>query len=96
MGTVSTSQDVRRREDFPVDSFRYLEAKLQRVRRLVMDRAAEIAESRDPSPEVYRVCKEHVDDALREFLSDSASAESQLGIAPGTVPNLLKQDGEVQ
>ena len=78
--TASTSQEGRRREDFPVESFRYLEAKLQRVRKLIMDRAAQIAAGKDPGSPVYRVGKEQIDDALSEFLSNQATAESQLGI----------------
>ena len=78
--TASTSQEGRRREDFPVESFRYLEAKLQQLRKLIMDLAAQIAAGKDPDSPVYRVGKEQIDDALSEFLSDQATAESQLGI----------------
>jgi len=78
--TANTSQEGRRREDFPVESFRYMEAKLQRVRKLIMDLAAQIAASKDPSAAEYRVGKEHIDEALSEFLSDRSTAENELGI----------------
>jgi hypothetical protein len=79
---VSPNHEGRRRENFPVESFRYLEAKLQKVRKLIMDLAARIAADKDPDSPVYRVGKEEIDDALSEFLSDQATAESQLGIKP--------------
>ena len=83
--TASTSQEGRRREDFPVESFRYLEAKLQQLRKLIMDRAAQIAAGKDPDSPVYRVGKEQIDEALSKFLSDRATAERCLGIkqSPG-------------
>ncbi len=80
--TTSTNHKDHRREDFPVESFRYLEAKLQLVRKRIMDLAAEIAEAKALTPTVYRVEKGHIDDALFEFLKDRTAAESQLGINP--------------
>ncbi len=69
--TSQSDQDQRRREDFPVDSFRYLEAELQKLRKRVMDRAAEIAdEEENPDSLVYRVEKKHIAAALGEFLVD--------------------------
>ena len=44
MATVPIHADgqSKRREDFPLDSFRYLESRLQEIRKRVMDLAAEI------------------------------------------------------
>lgn len=78
--TADTGQESCRREDFPVESFRYLESKLQRVRKLIMDLAAQIAEAKDPSSEAYRVGKEYIDVAFVTFLSNREEAASQLGI----------------
>ena len=65
-----------RREDFPVDSFRFLEARLQELRRRVMDRAAEIADAEEDSDSpMYRVEKEHIKKALDEFLTDVSQPE---------------------
>ena len=75
-----TAQARKRREDFPVESFRYLEAKLQQVRKVVMNGAAEIADLTDSRPEFYRVEKRHVDHALAEFLGDPDAAMERLGV----------------
>ncbi len=73
-------RDGKRREDFPLDSFRYLEAKMQELRKRVMDRAAELAEVTGSQPDVYRVEKQHVDKALAELLLDSESALYAIGL----------------
>jgi len=78
--TADTGQESCRSEDFPVESFRYLESKLQRVRKLIMDLAAQLAAAKDPSSAEYRVDKEYIDVALVKFLSNREKAASQLGI----------------
>lgn len=71
MLTSHSDEKQRRREDFPVDSFRYLEARLQELRKRVMDRAAEIADAaEDADASVYRVERVHIETALDEFLRD--------------------------
>jgi hypothetical protein len=52
-----------RREDFPLESFRYLEQKLGEIRRETMDKAANLAATETDS-EVYQVEPSHVDQAL--------------------------------
>jgi hypothetical protein len=79
-GVSSISPPTSRREDFPVESFQYLEAKLQLVRKLAMDAAAEIAGIDDSNPDVYRIEKKHVDHALASFLGNPIAAQSQLGV----------------
>ena len=81
MSTIESAapRGAKRREDFPVESFQYLEAKLQELRRIVMNRAAEIAAVMDSHPEVYHVEKRHIDEALAQFLSDPDTAQQQLG-----------------
>lgn len=64
---VITVQQGKRQEDFPIDSFIYMEKKLHVIRKLIMDRAANIANSMDKNPVVYRVKKQHIDNALSEF-----------------------------
>lgn len=66
---------VERKEDFPVESFQHLEAKLQLIRKLVMDLAAEIASDNESNPYAYRVEKAHVDHALVKFLLDPGTPE---------------------
>jgi hypothetical protein len=73
-------QKVERREEFPLDVFRYLEAKLQRIRGILMNRAADIAFIEDKDEEAYRITKIHVDKALGEFLDDPAKARQELGL----------------
>ncbi len=71
--TPQPAEKQRRREDFPVDSFRYLEARLQELRKRVMDRAAQIAEEKDTDPDVYRVDEAHIEEALNAFLREPTS-----------------------
>lgn len=66
---------VERKEDFPVESFQHLEAKLQLIRKLVMDLAAETAANTEANPFSYRVEKAHVDHALVTFLLDPGTPE---------------------
>lgn len=62
-------QSLDRREDFPVEVFRYLEARLQAIRNSVMDVAAELSDAEsDKSCEFYRVGRVHVDRAFVEVL----------------------------
>ena len=66
-----------RTEDFPVDSFRYMESKLRRFRRLVMDVAAKSAAEHSGGA-IYHVERKHVDDALATLL-DPEIANHELG-----------------
>ncbi|MEK7664660.1 MAG: hypothetical protein AAB361_00800 [Patescibacteria group bacterium] len=73
-----------KKEDFPIDSFRYLEGKLQEIRAIAMRRAAENAE-RQSSPKeiIYRVEKYHIDMALAELFSESSVGAEELRRAIG-------------
>lgn len=70
---LTTDKTHTRREDFPVDSFRYLEGKLQEFRKTIMDGAAKIAASEDVNSVVYRIERKHIDLAVAEMLDDLAS-----------------------
>jgi hypothetical protein len=72
---VGAETPVERREDFPVESFQHLEVKLQLIRKLVMDLAAEIAAATETNPYSYRVERAHVDHALVTFLLDPGTPE---------------------
>jgi len=70
-----------RREDFPVEVFRYLEGKLQKIRNNAARLAADIACGEQPMDEVYRVEKAHVDAALLQLLRDTKGWLKELGLA---------------
>jgi hypothetical protein len=58
-----------RTEEFPGDSFRYLESKLRLIRRLIMNLAARTAaDCTNKEEPVYRVEREHVDDAIAKVV----------------------------
>ena len=62
-----------RREDFPIDSLRYMESKLGEIRRAVMKRAASLAEAATSvDMPTYRVEPEHIDLAFSYFVDNSA------------------------
>lgn len=63
----------KRREIFPVESFRHLESKIQQIRREVMNRAAELADVMGSDPDEYLVSPSHVDSALLIVLSEAAA-----------------------
>jgi len=75
---MSPATPETRREDFSLESFKYLEAKLQVIRKLAMDRAAEVAAVADANPHVYRVEKDHIDDALAQIVMPEI-ADAELG-----------------
>jgi hypothetical protein len=76
----------RQQEDFPIESFRYLEGKLQAIRKMVMDYAAKIAADRtNPDLPIYIVQREHVDEALGTVLSDTDGCRRAVGL-PGGLP----------
>ncbi len=77
---IIDDERLERREDFPVESFRYLEGKLQVLRKLLMDRAAMAAEMRSDFEDFYRVEKRDIDDALAECLDDPEKAYEALGL----------------
>lgn len=79
MATVSSSASPRR-EDFSLDVFRYLEAKLQEFRRLAMKTAATIAEQSSKEIDVYHVERKHVDSALAKLLSEPETCKEALGL----------------
>jgi hypothetical protein len=70
-----------RREDFPVDTFQYLEWKLQLFRKLAMSKAAKIAADTNPDANIYRVERTHVDQALGELV-DPEFVDTELGSHP--------------
>ncbi len=70
------------REDFPIESFRHLEGKLQTIRRTVMDKAAELARSK-PEGDVYVVTKQCVDAAIRQVLSQPQECLGSIGLSNG-------------
>jgi hypothetical protein len=69
-----------RREDFPVDSFRHLEGYWHLIRRIVMARAAQLADRETPEGPVYTVTRDHVAMALRELLSDWETCRTAIGL----------------
>ena len=76
---ANTARRAKRRENFPIGTFRYLEARLNRIRKIVMKLAAKISCEEDRNPEAYRVKKRHIDKAFSEFVSDTAKASKLLG-----------------
>lgn len=77
---AGTAEMADRREDFPVESFRFLEAKLQEIRRVVMKAAAELADRDAPQSDVYRVERRHVTKALESVLSDPDRCKRAIGL----------------
>jgi len=73
-----TSPASSRREEFPVDVFRYLEGKLHRIRNRTARMAAERAR-RSQEGEVYTVDKSHIDAALLELFADTHECFKELG-----------------
>lgn len=70
------------REIFPIDSFRFLEECLQKLRMAVMDKAAEIAKDERPSSaQAYTVEREHIIRALKEVMGNSDTALETIGCA---------------
>ena len=66
MSTVQSPME--KKEDFPIESFKYLEGRLQSLRRRIMNRAAEIAKIESPSENpVFVVQTEHINKAIREI-----------------------------
>lgn len=77
---ASTTRRIKRGEDFPLTTFLHAESKIRKIRKVVMDRAAEIAAREDPDSEVYHVRGRHIREALNEFVSNSAKARELLGL----------------
>jgi hypothetical protein len=64
---MGTKQEPR--EDFPVDTFKYLEEKLQILCRYIMEKAADNARKECPdTAEAFVVTQEHVKQAIREVV----------------------------
>ena len=61
-----------RREDFPVDTFRHLEKKIQTLRLETLQRAAELAgqDGRQLDKPIFTVGISHVDQAIEDLLGD--------------------------
>ena len=59
-------------EDFPIQSFRFLERKLRQLRCYAIYKAAEIAKAESPAEAgIYTVTIEHIRRAFVKLLSDS-------------------------
>jgi len=78
----ATLEGKDRTEDYPVETFRRLEAQLQAIRRRAMDLAAEKAAAAEPEGS-YRVTEEHQDAALSELLSGSDQLLRLVGLRHG-------------
>ena len=56
-------------EDFPLETFKFLEEKLQILRRKIIKKATEIAKKECPkTAQIYRVTDEHVKQAIKEIV----------------------------
>ncbi len=67
-------------EDFPVRSLQYVEGKLSRIRRTLMEIAANIAEQSSTGSD-YRVEPFHVDQALAKLFREFPEFREDLGLA---------------
>ena len=70
-----------KREDFPVDTLRYMEVKLGMMRKVIMDITAVIAEQGSSNADSYRVEPFHVDQALAKFFSEFVTYRNDIGLA---------------
>ena len=82
MSTIAfgATDQSERHEDFPIESFRYLEGKLQVIRRIAMAYAAQIANLASPESSVYTVRREHVDKALSKLLREPDTCRKAVGL----------------
>jgi len=64
---METKQEPR--EDFPIATLKFVESKLQILRKRIMEKAAEIAKKEcSDTAEVYVVTQEHARQAIREVV----------------------------
>jgi hypothetical protein len=78
---IQAAMAAERHEDFPIDTFRHLEGMLREIRNRVMARAAELAQSENPTAPIYRVTRNHIDLALREALDSPQETKGAVGLA---------------
>jgi len=80
---MGMADDPTLREDFAIETFRYLEGRLQEIRRIVMADAANLAKESalraQPAAREFRVEKEHVDRALVVLLKKSTKSRLDIG-----------------
>lgn len=73
-------QTPSKHEDFPIRSLQYVEGKLSRIRRTLMDIAARIAEQSATNGESYRVEPLHVDQALTKLFHEFPAFRNDIGL----------------
>ena len=79
-GSERTSLVFERREDFKIETYRHLEEKIGKIRRSVMDLAAQHARGRQPDTEVYRVEPQDIDRAFTDLLSQEGTLAQELEV----------------
>ena len=63
--------DETRREQFPIATYRWVEALCDRIRRRVMNLAAEAAAERDKRPDMYTVEREDIERVFSRVLCET-------------------------
>ena len=66
-------------EEFPLTSLRHVEARLSKVRQVIMKVAAQLAAEASENHRGYRVKTSHVDQAVRQVFANS-KYESDIGV----------------
>ena len=74
------TQQIERREEFPVECLVHLESKLGKMRKLLMNVAAEIAAQSSPNTKVYRVKRTHIDQATVKLFRDISIYKKDLDL----------------
>ena len=75
-----TGQRLARNEDFPIASLRYMEGKLGKIRRVLMDVSATMALQGAPGAEPCRVQPVHVDQALLKLFREFSTFSDEIGL----------------
>ena len=80
MSAGTAGQPLAQHEDFPVASLRYMEGKLGKIRRVLMDVSATIAEQGSPRTQPCRVEPTHVDQALLKLFREFSTFRNEIGL----------------
>jgi hypothetical protein len=80
MSAGTAGQPLAKHEDFPVASLRYMEGKLGKIRRVVMDVSATIAEQSSADMGACRVEPIHVDQALLKLFREFPRFRNEIGL----------------